>query len=492
MKKFPVHTPCIFCKQAGVDEDILISVTCECRSLAHIGCLNSYLARGDVICFKCETFINRDKLFLNHSNEMSIFKQKSFLTEISVNQILYLFERNNDKNILFYELVFKQCCFDIFRVVFSKLDAGKTIKVYFYPLYSRLSSKEMTEAYKIDSIDMHGNDMHYKSGTTRLLHDSENIECYINKIIFKSGVLGSSRFINTYNPTNDSSIFLIKFKNFIPYSESNLVKIKVSQQPFELNNAKEEVILGDEMDIESKENDRKYESDYFILTADFWHFTQCASNLELNMIDLKKILAYSRKENYNTESLACMASEFAKYVSRNLFYKNDEAFLMGSSGEVDCHDIKLEISSFGDCEDFTHFFLRIFNLMFCVCDYFFVKDTKLLKMWITLRNHYNPFAYICEIQTNKGKAYHSTFLLIPKKKSTNYKVISIEVTNPSATYDMNKAICDVSGRRRSFNEWHIRNFYVLSFLSLHKLEPPLDDISSLNVETLIKDPFFLF
>ena len=470
---------CVFCKKK-IAESYAIASTCLCNAAAHLNCLNLYLKKGNTVCLSCKTFIDRESLFHDYGKQMDLFLQKSFSVEIVVNDLLNLFDEKNDKDVAFYEIVFSQSNFDILRLFFTRKDKEKLIQVSFYPLYSRLSTKELKKAYNIGAFKSHT-----ISATTRLLHDEESIDCHINKIVLcnKSSVLGTERFININHTTTDNCIFKIVFDGLNPICESKFVKIKVIEENFQL------IKIKDEIYFEESKNEDKDDRDYFALTADFWHFTQSASNFELNMIDLRKIFNYSKLKTHNLKSLSCMACEFATFVS-HFFYRSDKPFLKNDGEEADCHDIKVEVSNFGDCEDFTHFFLRIFNLMFLVCDYFLSENTKLLKMWNELKMLYKPFAYICEIQTRKGPSYHSTVLLIPKHDDANCRTISIEVTNPKATYDMKEPFVDVSGRKRPFDKWHLRNFFVLSFLSLHRVKNH-EDICLLNVESLIKNQFFL-
>lgn len=192
----------------------------------------------------------------------------------------------------------------------------------------------------------------------------------------------------------------------------------------------------------------------------------------IQMMDLEAILyEYAEKAKKSPDSLMAMLVDFGIIVSHDLrlSYKSDKNFSSPKQFN-DRGDNRLEISHFGDCEDFAHFYMRIFRLMMWCYGLIYNPSDKLFTMWEEFAENYVPLVYICEVLLGAKKEYHSTMLMIPR--TGERPVISFEVTNPlkSVTLGTPEGI-------KKFNEWHLEHYFLIDNYFAYRITGPPHQIT---------------
>lgn len=120
----------------------------------------------------------------------------------------------------------------------------------------------------------------------------------------------------------------------------------------------------------------------------------------------------------------------------------------------------IEMSIYGDCEDFNHFYIRCLRTL--AQHGALLAPEHVNHEWVSmLSDHYMPCVYICDItqpsestSVHRGSTnleFHSTMILLPIQQG--YDLISVEVTNIELSMNVHK-------NEKEFFSWH-RNHYAL-------------------------------
>ena len=160
-------------------------------------------------------------------------------------------------------------------------------------------------------------------------------------------------------------------------------------------------------------------------------------------------------------------------------YKPDTTFAEnGVPG--DAGDALIELTSKGDCEDFGHFYMRTIRMLANIYKFVLTDSASdLYQKCHVLEHEYMAFNYICRVLVNGAKEFHSTMMLIPRRATGAYPVISYEVTDTPKSYSLPD---------ETFDRWHINHYFILDSLCIHRLNrttnPKSVSIPKLNGENL--------
>lgn len=162
----------------------------------------------------------------------------------------------------------------------------------------------------------------------------------------------------------------------------------------------------------------------------FYESTRCTQNMMVQNIIYHNMMALIFKP-LKDQSLPIMdlvdVIHFA--FKWQISYMNDFSFT-NPEKITDHNDELVEMSYFGDCEDFSHMYLRCFYTVLSCYKLVLEETDPLYKSFLELDNNYIPMSFICRIM-NVKKEFHSTMLLVPKNEE--YKPIIFEVTNENIT-----------------------------------------------------------
>lgn len=153
-------------------------------------------------------------------------------------------------------------------------------------------------------------------------------------------------------------------------------------------------------------------------------------------------------------------------------YEHDTPFAeTGISG--DAGDALIELTSKGDCEDFGHFYMRMFRMLSSIYKFVIPDTCDLYQKCRQLEEQYIPYNMICRVLVRGRKDFHSTLLVVPRTKAN--PVISYEVTDPEKSYTL---------PNKSYNKWHIDHYFLLDHLGIHRLNREKGEYESGPIDQL--------
>lgn len=363
-----------------------------------------------------------------------------------------------DPQVLFYDLIFSQKEKQLMKFSFNKKTSPINIHLF--------SSKcEIPSKFIEKSMD---------NTVIRLINDEDEISlhiCKVMKIKEKENLCGYIRKIGL-NSEQNVTIDKINLKNLNNYKLKNQIKIFLGNQ--ELNTLKKKYII-------------KLKNYTWLTQKDFYNFSHSSLTNEIQSIDINLISNFFYKfkfykfKNFK-EFLIC----FGETVSKNMFYKNDYQFSNPniSSDQGDC---KIEISKYGDCEDFCVFFMRIFRILSQIFPYFVNIYNPSFKYCLLLKNKFTPIVLICQIMINSNTEFHSTMLLIPRNENENenLKTISFEVTSPKESLDLS-----IKRDLKKYYSWHLKHFLLVDNIYIYKFKNfQTKNIEKLNLFALKREIF---
>lgn len=137
-------------------------------------------------------------------------------------------------------------------------------------------------------------------------------------------------------------------------------------------------------------------------------------------------------DNKNTKfkSLLDMLIKFGNTITKDRLEYHCDMLFDRPSMAGDGGNSSIETSVVGDCEDFGHYYMRVFRLL--MSTYRYIVDDKtspLFKLCKVLSLKYIPFFIICQVLQDNVLQFHCTMMLI-SRDTTKHKNISFEVTNP--------------------------------------------------------------
>lgn len=302
--------------------------------------------------------------------------------------------------------------------------------------------------------------------------------------------IGNNRMITPdTSDSDDISVFKICTCNSQKTSSSGAFTINHTETYGTLNAEKEIKLAG-------KENNSIlwYTQRHFYLSSQFSISNESERLLTERILLSTQIIENDFMLDYVKNFGNAMSKGFVTYVGDTAFDNTEK--------NADFGDCALESTTFGDCEDFAHFYSRSFHLLFNINRVMGIKSPI---------DGYKPVIYICRIKQGGELIYHSTMLLLPQKKNPNTPVISFEVTCPDAScivlndhphykngghvqghreIEKRKGIDREMARQRAekdrFYKWHVES-YVL--LDAH-VRWVLERSDHANIHTLDQDLFF--
>jgi hypothetical protein len=172
-----------------------------------------------------------------------------------------------------------------------------------------------------------------------------------------------------------------------------------------------------------------------------------------------------------------MIVKFGEVVCADIRYKNDTE-MCDPFKFIDRGDAHIEFSHHGDCEDFAHYYMRMFRLLMDCYDKVLANKTKLYALISYIKDNYVPLIYICKIVQDGIPDYHATMIMV--RNNTGVKNISFEVTNPS------KSVV-IHAKDSTFYDWHTEHYFAVDNFFISRLgTKKLHDIT---FQTLLEDSF---
>lgn len=358
-----------------------------------------------------------------------------------------------DKGVIAYDLVVRQGCDHLVKYLFTKMT--KPFDIALFDPQSAIEKK----FFKFSN----------RPNVARFESDTEPIYFFINKIVKdeKTGVVGYRRRIGKHSSPPDEPVFVISPQ--YPNQATGHVAFKVSRVA--------RAALYKPISNFSLYQDVGSSPIWYTQVA-FYGTSHVSATNGIQMMDLEAILyEYGNNGKKAPNSMMELLVDFGIIVSHDLrlAYKSDKDFSTPKRFN-DRGDNQLEITHFGDCEDFAHFYMRIFRLMMWSYGLLYNPSDRLFKMWEEFAENYVPVVYICEVMLSTKKEYHSTMLMIPRTES--HPVISFEVTNPkkSITLSTPEAI-------EEFNEWHLEHYFLIDNYFAYRIK---NKVHKLTVQKMLQ------
>jgi hypothetical protein len=167
-------------------------------------------------------------------------------------------------------------------------------------------------------------------------------------------------------------------------------------------------------------------------------------------------------------------------VKGRIKYEHDVTFA-GTGESGDAGDALIELTSKGDCEDFGHFYMRMFRMLVSIYKFVIPDTCDLYRKCKTLEEEYIPYNMICRVVVRGRKDFHSTMLVVPRTNAN--PVISFEVTDPDKSYTLPD---------EKYNKWHIEHYFLLDSLGIHRLNREEGDHKSGPVDQLTVDKLYVY
>lgn len=178
---------------------------------------------------------------------------------------------------------------------------------------------------------------------------------------------------------------------------------------------------------------------------------------------------------YEFRSLLDMLVKYGKIMTKGrIKYRVDKSF-NDNKKMTDYGDQQIERTTRGDCEDFGHFYMRIFRLLVGTYKYLVSPDSYMYSMCEELHDNYVALNYICQVKLSHGLEFHSTMFLVPTNGA--FRPISFEVTNPQHSYYLPNG---------GWNKWHnnsyflVDNYFICELFDINVNTVSLPDLTFFN------------
>jgi len=346
-----------------------------------------------------------------------------------------------DPGVIAYDLVVRQGCDHLVKYLFTKM--SKPFDIALFDSQSEIDKKFFKFSNRPNVARFESN---------------EPIYFFINKIVKdkESGIVGYRRRIGNHSSPPEEPVYVISPQ--YPNQATEHVAFKVTR-------VARSAVYKPISNFSLYQND--ISSPIWYTQVAFYGTSHVSATNGIQMMDLEVILdTYANNGKKNPESVTEMLVDFGLIVTHDLrlAYKSDKDFSTPKRYN-DRGDNRLEISHFGDCEDFAHFYMRIFRLMMWSYGLLYNRSDKLYKMWETFAENYIPMVYICEVILGTNKEYHSTMLMIPRTEK--YPVISFEVTNPKKSIELTS-----NEKIEEFNKWHLEHYFLMDNYFAYRIKEP--------------------
>lgn len=366
--------------------------------------------------------------------------------------------KEEDKHVKFYYLVFRQANRDVIRIPFFR--QYKEITFYLFKTNQKIPPKLLT-----------------KSLFERLYNDTDDVFVHVYKFMsFGDSVLGMDRIKGKNSSSQDVSVLKINVKT---KKNINSDFIRCTWLPELKSNVFEPV---NSLDI----YENNPESPAWKTQRNFYSLLHKSYNMELHRLNCEKTVSFLKSfSNHNFANILDFVTKWSEFMMPCDYVPDTNWF--DNRQLDDKGDAAIESTKKGDCEDFAHYFTRMFYVLIEIFEYIITKNNSSYKICNILKTNYKPFVYICRVKIY-GKNneinfdYHSTMLLLPIKKLRFNPVISFEATNPNSH-------CIV-GKKSDFYDWHIEHYFMVDKNHICRFDKSeFMNIENLSLEVKVKDFF---
>lgn len=199
-------------------------------------------------------------------------------------------------------------------------------------------------------------------------------------------------------------------------------------------------------------HDYGFKSQYWLTQREFYsssHVTQ-SNHVYRENLQILRDKFFDRYKDYKfTNLLDMLLKASSALVKKRLKYKPDKRFSQ-SLVSTDAGDKSIETTIFGDCEDLSFFYMRVFRMIANTYRFFTVKGSDIFEKCKIFEEHYTCFSFICQVKQNSTLEFHCTLMIIPD--NIKHNVISFEVTNPKKSYNLPSA---------EYHTWHNENYFLV-------------------------------
>jgi hypothetical protein len=277
----------------------------------------------------------------------------------------------------------------------------------------------------------------------RLFNDTEDVVFFVNKVLWNRD-LNRCGYLHHIDEGGDSSTqniviahIEIRNKSFISH-DKYIENIESTQTP-KLHEINEEV-------LSSVEGIR------WKTQRNFYKTCSVTDNDMVHRENIERVVTFLKTYRGPANDVIHFVREWGKFVSKGRFnYQHDTSFTRSGSGS-DQGNSCIELSTIGDCEDFSHFYRRAFVTLFSCGKLIPGVDIASLN---TLIEHYTPFVFICRVKLGGQLPFHSTMILM--SSSPEHKTISFEVTSPAKSYYIDD---------KDYKSWHVASYLLLEHMFL--------------------------
>lgn len=334
---------------------------------------------------------------------------------------------DKDPFAIFYTIVFKQNNKVILRKNFDKNTPNTTFYIFF-PM------TRMSKVYLKKSTDQ---------VVGRLRNQKDPIFVHVYKILRDGNIIGIIRNISQQSSRQDMPMYRIDLDK--PKSTTKITVRKYSNQQ-------------DFPEVPTlKIYEKSFKSPTWFTQRNFYSTCHYDLTMEAQEKNLTKIVNYligaSKKKTF--DNALDFILHFGAAITKRIHYMSDTEM-----GNIDVNndrgDAKVEFTHYGDCEDFAHYFMRMFRLLMDVYDKVNINKKSSVYRWIKYMHlNYVPLIYICRVKLKGVLQYHATLLFI--RKHEGVKNISFEVTDQK---DKEFSMV-VYGVNSTFYTWHVESYFLL-------------------------------
>ena len=215
-----------------------------------------------------------------------------------------------------------------------------------------------------------------------------------------------------------------------------------------------------------------FKSQYWLTQREFYSTSHVTLSDHVHVENLQLIRDgfYQKYKKYSFSSLLEFLQRLAKVVTKGrIKYRCDKKFAQ-TSVPTDAGNISIETSMNADCEDFSHFYMRIFRTVVSTYRFFIEnKNSDIYSKCKQLEENYVAFNFICRVKQEHRYEFHCTMLLIPN--TIKLPVISFEVTNTKKSYILPSV---------EYHDWHDENYFLVDNYFISKVNKISLEKISLN------------
>jgi hypothetical protein len=384
-------------------------------------------------------------------------KSKPFELKINVRELfngkILCGWTETDKDVIGYDLVVRQGCDDLAKIPFTKMSNNFEIALF------DSDTEIPTNLLKYSS----------KPNVARFEDDNEVLLVFIYKIRKKDGIVGYERRMDEFGK-QDIPVYMINPQ--YPNQATAHVAFKA-------------VVLSKSTKYVPMTKLKLYKgvksSPVWLTQSAFYGTCHVSASNGIQLMDLEFLLSdYEKNADRNPRDLESMLVEFGKMVTSELklIYRNDTQ-TERPNVFTDSGDSMLEISHFGDCEDFAHFYMRMFRLAMWTYGLNFTPSQKLFQLWEKFAESYVPMGLICKVATNGKIEYHSTLVMVPQDRSVPF--ISFEVTNPDLTITLDNNPENI----KKYKSFHLEDYFLVDNYFVYRIEEPVHEIT---IQSMLQNP----